>query len=263
VLIRRWLLIGAVVGVAALIDLVLLRGKPWGSWPSADWVFVLMLSMASSHGSLLGLWAALGGKATPWRFAAAFVAVVACIWMLGDSDLAFWVFVLLVQMVAMSGLLLLGRLLGLELADDLCRGRAEASAAEGPWVQYSLRALLSWTAACAVLLGAAHYLPKWPGPGLFVFLPATAAAALFGSSVATGVGTLWMSLGARWPAARIVGLGLAVAAGVTILWLGIGNPREFWEYVTFCLFQAAYLVGLLWLIRLAGYGLVWRRRLRL
>ena len=252
---RRWLLIGLVVGVAALIDVVLLpqprRGAP-------DWVDLLMFSVAPSQGSLLGLWAALGGKATPWRLVAGFAAAVACIWALGDSDLAFWACVLLVQMVAMGALLLVARLLGLELADDFRHDSAGESTAEGQWVQYSVRSLLSWTAACAVLMSTFHYLPKEP-LGEF-FQDAAIGAAIVVSSLAVAVGALWVTLGSRWPAGRIAGQGLAPVVGTIALWLVVGSRGGLWEFVAFCLFQAAYLVGSLWLVRVAGYRLVWRRR---
>jgi len=82
------------------------------------------------------------------------------------------------------------------------------------------------------------------------------------SGVATALGALWIGLGARWPAIRVVSLGLTAAAGVTILALLI-DTAEVWECMAYCFFQAAYLVGSLWLVRLAGYRLVWRRRVRL
>lgn len=256
---RRWLLIGVVVGIAALIDFVVL---PLAGPPRApDWLDLLIFSMAPSHGTLLGLWAALGGRATPWRLVAGFVAAVGCVWMLGDFDLVYWVVVLLAQMVTMSALLLLARLLGLELADEFRHDSAEDSSAERQWVQYSLRSLLSWTAACAVVLATLHYLPKEPLSTIFEDPPILAA--IVGSSVVIALGALWIALGARWPSVRIVGLGLTAVTGVTTLWLVVGSQGELWEFVAFCLFQAAYLVGSLWLVRLAGYRLVWRRRVRL
>lgn len=154
---RRWLLIGVVVGVATLIDVVLL---PRAGHAAPTWLEILMASFAPGQGSLLGIWAALGGKATPWRLVAGFVGAGACIWMLGQPDLVFWACILLVQMVAMSALLFPARLLGLELADDFRHRSAGSSAPDGQWVQYSVRSLLSWTTACAVLLATCHYLPE-------------------------------------------------------------------------------------------------------
>jgi hypothetical protein len=256
---RRWPLIGLVVAVAALIDLVVLPRSE--AWRGPEWRGLLAFSMAPSHGSLLGLWAALGGRATPWRLVMAFVGVVTWIWALGESDLAFWVAILLVQMVSISALLLLARLLGLELSKDLRPESAQDPAAGGQWVQYSVRSLLSWTAACAVLLGTLHYVPvKLLTP--FSEAPAVCSAIILSSTLSAS-GSFWICLGGLWPHVRVTTLGLTAAAGVATLGLVIGSRGQLWEFVVFCLSQVIYLVGSLWLIRLAGYRLVWRRWVRL
>ena len=92
--------------------------------------------------------------------------------------------------------------------------------------------------------------------------PAILAGILLGSGI-TALGALWIALGVRWPAVRIVVLVVTSIAGVAILQLTVGSRGELGEFVTFFVVQAVYLVVSLWLVRLAGYQLVWRRWVRL
>jgi len=291
---RRWLLIGSVVAVTAVIDLVII---PWvGPWHDVpDWLGFTMFAMAPCHGSLLAVWIALGGRATPWRLVAAVLGVAGWLWVLNwfpDSDgysritqLELLTVILAAEMFLLSGLLMLARLLGLELTNTLRGGRpsgplvlARPSGLEpddashgdptqavadddGQWVQFSLRTLMSWTTAVAVLLSTLRYCPWRLVED--VFRDPSILAAILGGSVITALGALWIALGVRWPVVRIVVLAVTSIAGVAILQLTVGSGEDLGGIVTFFVAQAVYLVVLLWLVRLAGYRLVWRRRVRL
>ena len=260
---RRWLLIGSVVAVTAVIDLVII---PW-VWPSggSDWIH----AMAPCHGSLLAAWIALGGRGTPWRLVAAVLGVATWIWTsnwffdsapypMRGTFVEFWTTILAAEMFVLSGLLMLARLLGLELTDTLRGDTTQAVADDTQWIQFSLRTLMSWTTAVAVLLATLRYFPR---PLLENLLEEQLifAAILLGSAF-TALGALWIALGVRWPTVRIIVLVVTLIVGVAIFQLAAGSRKDLEGIVTFFVAQAAYLVGSLWLVRLAGYRLVWRRR---
>ena len=265
---RRWLLIGSVVAVTAVIDLVIVPlGLPDRREP--DWIYLTLYAMAPCHGSLLAVWIALGGRATPWRLVAAVLGVAAWLWasnsffdsasyVMGGTFVEYWTTILAAEMFVLSGLLMLARLLGLELTDASHGDTTQAVADDTQWIQFSLRTLMSWTTAVAVLLAILHYCPErlledvFDGPLIF-------AAIILGSAL-TALGALWIALGGRWPVVRIVSLVVALITGVVLERLTTDSYVRLWQIVTFFVAQVPYLVVSLWLVRLAGYRLVWRRR---
>ena len=256
----RWLMIGTVVGVAVLIDLVVF---PWYELWHHRWSYIPATSITQSHGSLLAVWVAFGGKGSPWRLVAAVVGAIAWIWIEYNSefrsDMPVEIIITSAQMVMSSALLLIARLLGLELADVLRIETAPNVPSGRPWVQFSLRSLLSWTAALAVMLGMLHYLPS---ELVFHLRDPFELSAIFSGRLLVVLGALWIALGTRWPTVRIMVMALTVAAALAT-WYLVAGQAELWEFLLFYHAQAAYLVGSLWLIRLAGYRLVWRRRVAL
>lgn len=261
---RRWLLIGLVVAANVLAALVFALYEPMGG--PETWTYYALAGMQPSHGSLLGFWAALGGKATPWRLVVAVVGVTAWVSVLekfdaghGD-DAAIWGTVLLMQMGLVSVLLMVARFLGVELTDTLASEPAQTSEPAGQWVQFTLRALLSWTTALALLLGSLHYLPKPPLREIADNIAVLAAILCGGALIA--LGAIWITLGARWAPARYVVLGLSGGVGIGLMYAVLG-PGETLVLSVFCVAETVWLVGSLWLVRLAGYRLVWRRRVRL
>ena len=264
---RRWLLIGLVVAANVLAALVFALYEPW--WGTVTWSYYALAGMQPSHGSLLGFWAALGGKASPWRLVVAVVGLTAWVSVLEKSDAgrggdaAIWGTVLLMQMGLVSVVLMVARFLGAELTDTPAGEPANTSEPAGQWVQFTLRALLSWTTALALLLGSLHYLPK-PPVRKIVSDPegiAVLAAILCGGAL-IALGAIWITLGTRWPPARYVVLGLSGGVAIGLMYAVLGSGQA-WEIGVFCVAETLWLVVCLWLIRLAGYRLVWRRRVRL
>ena len=113
----------------------------------------------------------------------------------------------------------------------------------------------------AVLLATLRYCPKRLLEYVFDE-PLIFAAIILGSAL-IALGALWIGLGVRWPVVRIVVLVVTSIGGVAILQLTVGSSGDLGEFVTFFVTQTVYLVVSLWLVRLAGYRLVWRRRVRL
>ncbi len=255
---RRWILFGSLVAFVVL-------GEAVAMWiePSSDPVMVALCAVAPSHGSLLALWAALAGRATPWRFVIAFIAGLLWMWvmLLCDADGAvLWGCVGIIQMVVLSVLLMAARLFGAELAGTLDDDVPLTVEVDRPWVQFSLRSVFSWTTAVAVLLSTLHYFPT-EALGEVLVEPFVGAT-IIGGGVLIALGALWIALGARWPVARWFVLGLAAAVAGIGIFAALGF-HEGPELVVFLGSQIALVTGSFWLIRLAGYRLVWRRRVGL
>ena len=236
--------------------------------PSSHFIEAVAAALALSQGCLLGTWAAFAGRPTPWRLAGTTVALVVGSIILhpnphgrGDPSYAF---IVLVQVLGTSVPLLAARFVGLEVARSLPDGSA-------PTVyrfQFSLRAMLEWTAAAAILLGMVPLLSdefrdlflrgdwqtnnwkavNWPTLGLFAIDGLVAMAAL------------WVTLGVQRTAVR---LAVLAASGVGLaIFLASMRPPASWV-VAFPLLVAALLLASLWVFRGLGYRLVWRRSLRL
>ena len=264
----RWLLIGLVVGVAVL-------GEAAIAWMTetpdrrGHLLMPLVLTMPLSHGSLLAFWAALGGRATPWRLVAAVMGITGWMWVLErfafDRETQLSILLALLLMGLLSLLLMTARFFGLELTDIQAADVDQPPPPDGRWGQFSLRSLFSWMTAAAMMLGALHYLPKqtidrsFTGPPL-VFV-VTLFAAILGGSALIALSAVWLTLATRWTAMRY--LVLVLAGAVAILpWIPPFGRLEP-ELLTMCLGQVFWTAGSLWLVRLAGYRLIWRRRVRL
>ena len=76
---------------------------------------------------------------------------------------------------------------------------------------------------------------------------------------------IWVALGRRWFAPRAILLVLAVGAGaiaVEAAFCALTGAPSF-DVLSDFLFHALWLVGSLWLVRVAGYRLVWREHVTL
>ena len=257
---RRWILFGSLVAYVVLGEAVTVWVDPVGP----DLIEVMACAVAPSHGSLLAVWAALGGRATPWRLVIALITAVLWIWVTLWCDTHYAIRLVCIgtiQMVASSVLLMTARLFGAELVGTLDDDVVLAVEVDRPWVQFSLRSILSWTAAVAVLLSTLHYFPRES-----LRIPAENGMLILGTFVGGGVlialGALWIALGARWPVVRWFVLGLtAVVAGIAIFVSVDFNEGP--QIAVFLGSQITFVTGSFWLVRLAGYRLIWRRRVGL
>jgi hypothetical protein len=260
---RRKVIVSLLVihGALAVLSLIVTGtnssgGPPW--FP----IELMVMTLAISQGSLLGIWAALGGPPAPWRLLATAAALVACMWLLPglfvDADVEVWTYVVFTQMVGTSLPLLALRLRGL----GIVRPTPSDPEPELQKLQFTLRSLLEWTTALAVLLGMVQMTPEdfreaftsWQG-GLEI-------VAIFGGDALLALAALWTALGARWTAARLLLLGLAggvAATGIAV----VDAPYRLITALAFLLLSVAWLVGSLWVFRVAGYRLAWRRAIRL
>jgi hypothetical protein len=254
---KRIGLLLAVHAAAALVTMAVMAGPPPG-----EFLETLFVSAALSQGSLLGIWAALGGRATPWRLVGAVVGLVA--WMrtldatFPDSDVQLWAWILLSQTIATSLPLLASRFWGVAVA----RWSANDAISQRHRLQFSIRALLEWTAALAVMLGTfqmtSEGFRRWLADENVILM----LLRIIGPNALIALAALWITLGTRWTLARILALGLTAAAVVPILM----TVPFFWTLLSFIVLSllcSFWLIGSLWVFRAAGYRLVWRGRIRL
>jgi hypothetical protein len=215
-------------------------------------LWFLLLPLASCQASLLSLWAAFGGKGTPWRSLACVLGVVSYYIVVQryteDRGLGIWVAILTVQTLPFVAALLLARLCGLEVRQ--CSHRAETA---GSVLQFSLARAISWMTAIGICLGVLLSLPKRHHlvgeMELRVCLPCSIVAAA----------SFWLVLGRTQFWLRLVTVVLSVAIGTFIL----ATLRVEFVGIAFAfLVLAAWLAGSLAPVRLAGYRLTWRCRRR-
>ena len=88
----------------------------------------------------------------------------------------------------------------------------------------------------------------------------TVGLAVLASSALVATGAFWIALGARWSAARYAVLLAATIGAIAWLYIAVQEDSALWEFVVFFLAQIVYIAASLWLVRLAGYRLAWRRR---
>jgi hypothetical protein len=213
---------------------------------------LLLLPLAPCQGSLLGLWAAFGGKGTPWRPLASVLGVVSYCFVVhrysDDWFLGTWVAILTVQTLSSVAALLLARLCGLELSRQ-CSDRIETACSV---LQFSLARAFSWMTAIGISLGVLLCLPKLchviGEMELRLCLPCSIVAAA----------SFWLALGRTRFGLRLVAVVLSVAIGTFVL----GTSNCLWVEFLGIAFElmvlAALMAGSLTPVRLAGYRLTWR-----
>ena len=254
---RRWILIGSLLGVTLLVDLGIVVLLDPRDGPTAIEIFCLAL--VCSQGSLLAVWAAFGGKPTPWRMVAAILVCLPCLWLCSPyPDAQILALILLGQTIVSSAAFWGLRLAGVGVTRVSGEDSARDPAAGGRRLQFSLRWLLEWTTGVAVLLGMLHYLPEdfsdelflQREPWIIIFAPGTVVAVV----------ALWTALGTRWLGLRITVAGVIVLTAAISLWLYI-SFEDLWEFCFFFVSQALWIIGSLAVFRAAGYRLSvrWKR----
>lgn len=120
------------------------------------WIALPCAAVLYAQPYLVGIWIAFGERTLPWR-AVAVAAVLTCLThcMHDVSSMTTQaIFGLSPGIVLILGLLLLGRAFGLRFYDS-----SSHTLAASPRFQFSLRHMLEWTAAVAVLCSLATVLP--------------------------------------------------------------------------------------------------------
>ncbi|MGA2031647.1 MAG: hypothetical protein ABSG68_05285 [Thermoguttaceae bacterium] len=261
---KRRTVVGLVLGVnllaAAGLEAIVVRELAGRYRPIIQ--DALVAAVALAQGTLLAVWAALSGKRTAWRFGGA-VVLAACATLLLQRAYSFrpqeWGYFVTAQLIGTSIPLMLLRLLGLgmSVAPVGAQLPAEAPDRRAFRVQFSLRALLEWTTALAVLCSMIRIMPE-EFRHAFVSPDGAWLAGLFGLAGGLAASVLWVALGTRWLAARLIVAVCATAVvGLYGLYGRVGPHGSTWLVLT-----AAYVIWTLislYPFRLLGYRLAWQQ----
>ena len=266
------LLIGLLVAATLLVDLVALSVVTSGGWPPPKWphaAVVVLVSLMDSQICLVAIWASLSRASVPWRLVCIFLNL-ACWAGLetlvnpeppSDLTTTLCMLFLLVQTLAIVVPLSTARLAGVKLV-ELTDGRLPQ---RGPPAlrsrQFSLRYLFAWMTAVAVVLSILRLTVHGEYFYLVSGLPWWHFAVSFVATAAIALAALWAALGTRRPAWRFALPLLATAAAIAASYY---TPRTISRSASavYCLLQMLWLLGSLYVVRVAGYRLVRAGRAR-
>ena len=259
-LIALWVAATVLVDVAALsVAASADRGSP-PSWPHPAVLVLFALSM--SQVSLAAVWTGFAGRWFPWRVMGLSITAVMwsryVAWIVAPSQIddyaCLYGSLLLAQTIAILVSLTVARLSGARLVRADRVDMADEGASGPSRFQFSLREMLSWTTVLAVVLGALRYsvdhdlFPSYLGDWrqLAVLSLANAVPALL---------AIWAALGTGRPALRAMALALATAAAI-----GAGSMLaevvSLRAYAVLCILQGVWVLGSLWVFRVAGCRVV-------
>ena len=122
------------------------------------------------------------------------------------------------QFAVLGVLLSVARLAGLQLAKDL-------KTAHGP-AQFTIRDMLGWTTALAIILGAMRYMPNLP-----LYRQVPEPVTVFATSTLVAGAVLYCSLGSRWLLARISVIPSAISVEAYLMPLTIRDPAWFFAFL--------------------------------
>jgi hypothetical protein len=207
-------------------------------------LFALFM-LGPSQATLLAFWVAFGGGRFLWRVLPIVVGAVVylrCITVPRPE----WRELTIGQLGVLGVLVLVARVVGFELVR--CKDLPTASSR----FQFTIRDMLSWMTALAVILGALHYMPE----GLFPTYSIADAIVVFGSFVLVAVTSIILALCNGWLLARLLLLPLTIGSGAA--WLA-SHPsgRPVWYLSLLLGLMSVWIAASLLVVRYAGYRLIW------
>lgn len=253
-----------------LVDLVAVLKAAAGSGgfglPPLSFFVVLCLPM--SQVCLLAAWAALGRTPAPWRAVGLILPLALWSFIMGsllerpipdalsvpNRMTSRWTFLLLLETAGAVALLGIARAAGLHVT--AAADRAQTGREPTPRrLQFSLLYLFGWLTAAAMVLAGLGYTfsPSQLALEAEDWRHSVSVAAI---NVGMLLAVLYAALGTRhWLLRWLVALvAMMLGAGVAWLWLGY---ELLGAIVVGC--TAAWIMGSLAVVRVAGYRLAWRR----
>jgi hypothetical protein len=203
--------------------------------------------LGPSQATLLALWAALGSSRFIWRVPAIVVGLVVDLRLVTDLERG-WKNLTVLQFVYMVALLFIARFAGIRLSNSRQYSRSA--------LQFTVRDILTFMTSLAIILGALHYMAD-----LEQYLPdrPSEVFAFLGSFALVAGSALYCALGNRWLLARIAVVPLATLVGAySIKMYDSWNWLTIWMWELLLSLMAVWLVGSLFMVRLAGYRLTWQ-----
>jgi hypothetical protein len=253
------LLLATVLVDGVVVSIVLSLGKLFQDPRALFWIFVLV-ALALAQSSLAAIWAGFGRRSIAWRAMALVLTITAWSrlmpWVINPSTpnrlATEWAVLLLAQTIIVFAGVIMARLAGVRVVSATEALPAANDADRHARFQFSLAYAFSWIIAVAVILGVLQYaLYRQHVPPDADFWLSLAALSVAHALMA--MAALWTALGTRWAAVRVFVLcatTLAAHAAHTYVW------EEILVGATVCVVQVSWLLGSLWVIRVAGYRLV-------
>jgi len=224
--------------------------RPGGPY---DFIAFPFYMLGSSQGALVAIWAMLGRGKFLWRVLPTVLGAIVYLWLFQPAD-PDWIPLTFGELCVVGLLLAVARVAGLKIVKASTIPRAV-----GP-TQFTIRDLLIWTTALAVVLSVLRCLPaNWY---LALSRPLPGAIVVFGCLTLVPLVALYCALGGRWLPVRLAAVPLAVYLGGYLLAAARIGPSSTGYFAMLLGLMAAWLLVSLWVVRLAGYRLAWRRRLQ-
>jgi hypothetical protein len=222
-----------------------------GTWMYIAWMVWTWRGVSLSQGCLFGLWAALGGKPTPWR-AVVLVIVAATWWTVNwhyvQPETEIDAIIVTGQTFQVMGILLLARFMG------VCLSKVEHGAKDHhEHLQFSIGQALAWMTALAVFMSATHYF-KYLFLGLFFNKQ---DMCLRVSGLAVALATTWLICGNRLIMVRCFTLLVMIGLGTAWIAQSVQPFDPWWHCATMLTCEAVVTAASLLVVRLAGYRLTW------
>jgi hypothetical protein len=236
----------------------------WSTRQPPETALLLVWALQRSHLSLITVWLVLGGGRSWLRAIVVVLVVVAWCFALvlfTEEPLGSCLFRLSVHVAALAVMLASAWSIGLRLVGavgQFLRTRAESQRAR--W-QFSIGSMLGWTAAVALVTGVWRFVYARDGPSLDYPL-----AWYPWSRALIAVVSLWFVFGRRFFAARLTAaltvacliVALAYFTGDYWTWREYGQSAAFLgAFATLVGLESALLTAALWVVRMAGYRLIW------
>lgn len=221
--------------------------------PVGDWSNLLLGAVITSHGSLLGIWIAMGTRSTPWWLLGTALALVACAGavkaVLPGLPAETCPEALLIQMVITCPMLLALRLAGYSIREPA----APHKKADPSDRQFSLRSMFGWTAVVAILLSLLKMFPMtlFSDNGVKPLRSDVALLLLLAGNGLIALVVIWGVFGQGRTARRMTAL-TAIATLPSLIPLA-GLPWR--ERAMFFAVYTFIIAGSLTMFRWAGYGL--------
>jgi hypothetical protein len=205
-------------------------------------LFALFM-LGPSQATLLAILVAFGKGRFLWRVVPTVVGAIVYLYMrISDPEFQ----QLTVGQLAVVGVLLLvARVVGVELV------RFTDATNVSRRLQFSIRDMLLWMTALAVMLSAAHYVPELT----LLSAPVSETIRGFGSLALVAIASIVLPLCSRRLFVRLLFLLLTIGLGAAVL----ASPyRSAWYFGLLLVLMSAWITGSLLVVRWAGYRLTWQ-----
>lgn len=221
-------------------------------------ILEVLSSVSIAQGSLLGIWAAMAGCGTPWRFSLLIFVLVGGTWFVALPDRSqprpeIWLYFVLAQMLGTCVPFFVLRFFGLQVRQS----EPDPALPRRFRPQFTIMAMLQWMAAVAVLFGTVPLMPEEFRRAFTSPREVSLVLGVFGIDAIIGVTALWLTLGNGRLALRIIAMLVIAVALAVFLVAHSGTDIAF--IISFSVLYPLWLLASLAVLRRLGYRVGWRR----